>query len=88
VSGAEVNAALKVAAVDVGTSAAHISTHSLRRGGSNAINYAKLGDAFRQEFCAWRSETHQLYKDPTPEACAGVTQRMWDAEDQSHGLRR
>ena len=79
--------ARKVAGADVGLSARFMGTHSLRRGGSNAINAVGFGDNFRKTFCAWLSDCHKIYKDPQPLACVGVARRMWEAKDTSGGLR-
>ena len=87
VTGDDVNSAVKVAGADVGLSARFMGTHSLRRGGSNAINAAGFGDDFRKTFCAWLSDCHKIYKDPEPSACVGVARRMWEAKDTSGGLR-
>lgn len=87
VSGDAVNRAVKACADGVGMSSRHLSTHSLRRGGSVAMQAAELGDELRREFCAWRSSTHQVYKDPLASRCKDVARRMWGAEPKSMGLR-
>ena len=85
VSGDAVNAAIKQCAGDFGISREHMSTHSLRRGGSVAMQAAGLSDELRMEYCAWRSETHRLYKSPLPGKCKGITARMWGAVVQAVG---
>ena len=81
------NKAVKACGADIGMSAAWLSTHSLRRGGSCAMAAAKLGDKFRKLFCAWKSDTHKIYKDPMPRACASVATRMLNAKFESAGTR-
>jgi len=87
VTGGDVNAAVKKCAIDIGLAATHMSTHSLRRGGSQAMAEANLGDEFRKLFCAWVSDTHEIYKNPNPARCSRVAARMWNARDNTGGLR-
>ena len=86
-TGEDVNSAVKLCGSDAGMAAAYLSTHSLRRGGSQAMSDAGLGDEFRKLFCAWITETHQIYKNPEPERCRGVAKAMWEAENRTGGLR-
>ena len=81
------NAAVKACAVDIGLAAGYMSTHSLRRGGSQAMAEAELGDEFRKLFCAWVSDTHEIYKNPEPAKCKQVAAKMWNAKDTTGGLR-
>ena len=87
VCGAAVNAGVKAAAVDIGLGARHMSTHSLRRGGSVALDAGGFGSEFRKMYAAWNSETHQIYRDPLPRLCVGVAKGMWNAKVESAGLR-
>ena len=87
VSGASVNAAVKACAVDIGMAPRHMSTHSLRRGGSVALDAGGFGSEFRKMFAAWNSETHQVYRDPLPRLCTDVAKGMWRAKVETVGLR-
>ena len=51
------------------------------------MSEANLGDEFRKLFCAWVSDTHEIYKNPHPGRCVDVARAMWNARDETGGLR-
>lgn len=72
VTRSDVAKAVKAAAVAGGFEARRFSTHSLRRGGAQALQDAGFSEPFIAAYGAWRSSAQQRYVSLAPSSCSSI----------------
>lgn len=68
----DVSINVKAAAVAGGFEARRFSTHSLRRGGAQAMQDAGFSEPFIAAYGAWRSSAQQRYVSLAPSSCSSI----------------